>query len=138
MSDARFALDRGSWTTITAMKLVGLDHVQLAMPPGGEDAARAFYAGLLGVPEVPKPAALTQRGGVWFQDDGVKVHLGVEFDFRPARKAHPALLVRGLRELTHRLREAGVVIVEDDLLPGYDRIYVSDPFGNRLELMEAR
>ncbi len=118
------------------MDIIGFDHVQLAMPAGDEDKARAFYFGLLGIPEVPKPAALAQRGGVWFQHGQVKVHLGVEGDFRPARKAHPALLVRDLAALVQRLRDAGVRVVDDDALPGYDRVYVSDPFGNRLELME--
>jgi catechol 2,3-dioxygenase-like lactoylglutathione lyase family enzyme len=120
------------------MVIVGIDHVQLAMPPGAEDDARAFYAELLGFSELPKPAALAQRGGVWFQQGVVKVHLGVEQDFRPARKAHPAFLVRDLAGLVRRLREAHVDVADDDLLPGYDRVYVSDPFGNRLELMEAK
>lgn len=120
------------------MKILGLDHVQLAMPAGEEARARVFYSGLLGIPEVPKPASLAGRGGAWFQEGGVKIHLGVESDFRPARKAHPALLVRGLRDLVRRLRDAGVEIVEDDLMPGYDRVYATDPFGNRLELMETK
>jgi catechol 2,3-dioxygenase-like lactoylglutathione lyase family enzyme len=118
------------------MQILGIDHVQLAMPAGDEDKAREFYSGLLGIPEVPKPAALAQRGGVWFQHGRVKIHLGVERDFRPARKAHPALLVRDLAALVRRLGEAGFRAVEDEALPGYDRVYVSDPFGNRLELME--
>jgi len=118
------------------MRIIGIDHVQLAMPAGEENTARAFYSGLLGLPEVPKPAALTRRGGVWFELGRVKVHLGVERDFRPALKAHPAFLVRDLAELVRRLREAGILVVEDDALAGYDRVYVFDPFGNRLELME--
>jgi catechol 2,3-dioxygenase-like lactoylglutathione lyase family enzyme len=118
------------------MTIVGIDHVQLAMPAGREDEARAFYSGLLGIPERSKPVELAKRGGVWFESGGVKVHLGVETDFRPARKAHPALVVRGLGELVERLRPAGVEVTADDLA-GYDRVYVSDPFGNRLELMEA-
>jgi len=105
------------------------------MPPGREDEARHFYAGLLGVPEKAKPAELAKRGGAWFESDAVKVHIGVEADFRPARKAHPALLVRDLPLLVARLREAGVDVV-DDALAGYFRVYVSDPFGNRLELLE--
>jgi catechol 2,3-dioxygenase-like lactoylglutathione lyase family enzyme len=117
------------------MTVIGIDHVQLAMPAGREDEARAFYAGLLGIPEKPKPEELARRGGVWFESDLVKLHLGVEADFRPARKAHPALLVRELRGLVGRLRAAGVDVVED-ALAGYDRVYVADPFGNRLELME--
>ena len=118
------------------MHLLRIDHVQLAMPRGEEDRARAFYSGLLGIPEVEKPAALATRGGVWFQDGEIKVHLGVESDFRAARKAHPAFLVHDLELLVRRLREAGMPVVEDGLLPGYTRVYVTDPFGNRLELME--
>jgi len=117
------------------MTIVGIDHVQLAMPAGGEDEARRFYTGLLEIPERPKPSELAKRGGAWFENDAVKVHLGVEADFHPARKAHPALLVYGLDALVARLRHAGVKVLEDRL-PGYSRVYVSDPFGNRLELME--
>ena len=118
------------------MQVLGIDHVQLAMAAGGETKALEFYSGLLGIPEVPKPAALAARGGVWFQHGPVKIHLGVERDFRPARKAHPALLVRDLAALVRRLGEAGIGVVEDEALPGYARVYVSDPFGNRLELVE--
>ncbi len=117
------------------MRIIGIDHVQLAMPPGREEEARAFYAALLGIPEKTKPPELAKRGGAWFENGAVKLHLGVEADFRPARKAHPALVVRGLRSLIGRLREAGVHVV-DDPLSGYERVYVADPFGNRLELME--
>lgn len=120
------------------MAIVGIDHVQLAMPAGCEAAAREFYDGLLGIPEIQKPPVLAERGGVWFQSHGVKVHLGVDRDFRPARKAHPALLVQDLPAMVRRLRDAGVAIADDELLPGYDRVYVTDPFGNRLELMEER
>ncbi|HEX4439837.1 MAG TPA: VOC family protein [Thermoanaerobaculia bacterium] len=118
------------------MPIVGIEHLQLAMPEGEEDRARVFYSGLLGIPEVAKPAQLAKRGGAWFEDGAVRVHLGVERDFRPARKAHPAFLVRNLAELTRRLRGAGVEVVDDGLLPGYARVYVADPFGNRIELME--
>lgn len=118
------------------MPIVAIDHVQLAMPAGGEDEARRFYAGLLGIPEVPKPPHLAARGGCWFESTTVKVHLGVEVDFRPARKAHPALLVEGLPALVEDLRAAGVDLVDDEPLEGYDRVYVTDPFGNRLELLE--
>jgi catechol 2,3-dioxygenase-like lactoylglutathione lyase family enzyme len=114
-----------------AVEIRGLDHVQLAMPAGGEADARAFYAGLLGFTEVPKPEHLAGRGGCWFEAGEAKVHLGVDHDFRPARKAHPALLVRGLGALAARLREAGVATVE-----GEDGVYVDDPFGNRVELLE--
>jgi catechol 2,3-dioxygenase-like lactoylglutathione lyase family enzyme len=113
-----------------------IDHVQLAMPAGEEDAAVAFYAGLLGIPRRTKPPHLADRGGCWFEDGDVKLHLGVEADFRPARKAHPALLVSDLSALVGRLTEAGIAVHDDEPLEGYHRVYVSDPFGNRIELME--
>jgi catechol 2,3-dioxygenase-like lactoylglutathione lyase family enzyme len=118
--------------------VIGLDHIQLAMPAGREPEARAFYAELLGIPEIPKPPALAARGGVWFERGAVKIHLGVDPDFRPARKAHPGLLIRGLGALTERLRRAGYAIVDDEPLEGHLRVYVHDPFGNRLELLEPR
>jgi catechol 2,3-dioxygenase-like lactoylglutathione lyase family enzyme len=117
------------------MKIVGIDHIQLAMPAAEEAKARAFYAGLLGIPERAKPTVLAARGGAWFESPHVKIHLGVEGEFRPARKAHPALLVAGLSELAAALRAAGYEVA-DDPLEGNARIYVSDPFGNRLELIE--
>jgi catechol 2,3-dioxygenase-like lactoylglutathione lyase family enzyme len=120
-----------------ATQVIGIEHVQLAMPAGREAEARAFYAGLLGIAEIEKPPELATRGGAWFEDGTLKIHLGVETDFRPARKAHPALLVRGLRDLVARLQAAGVEVV-DEPLPGCDRVYVADPFGNRIELMEPR
>ena len=116
--------------------IVGIDHVQLAMPAGREDDARGFYERLLGIPEVPKPPALAKRGGAWFESGQIKIHIGVESDFRAARKAHPGLLVYNLRDLVRRLSDAGIQVVEDEPLTGYDRVYVDDPFGNRLELME--
>jgi catechol 2,3-dioxygenase-like lactoylglutathione lyase family enzyme len=118
------------------VRVEAIDHVQLAMPAGREEEARAFYEGLLGIPEQPKPSHLAARGGCWFESDAVKVHLGVEADFRPAKKAHPALLVHHLGALVRMLSDAGVDIVDDEPLEGYDRVYVSDPFGNRLELLE--
>lgn len=118
------------------MVLRAIDHVQLAMPRGGEPSARAFYSELLGLPETPKPPRLAARGGCWFESDSVKIHLGVEQDFRPARKAHPALLVAGLASLVEKLAQAGVEIVDDEPLDGYQRVYAYDPFGNRLELLE--
>lgn len=105
------------------------------MPAGEEGKARAFYADVLGVPEVSKPAELAARGGAWFESAQVKIHLGVEREFRPARKAHPGLLVEGLDELATRLRGAGYEVA-DEPLNGRPRIYVHDPFGNRLELIE--
>ncbi|WP_299206896.1 VOC family protein [uncultured Tateyamaria sp.] len=113
-----------------------IDHVQLAMPQGEEDAARAFYAGVLGLSEVSKPENLAKRGGCWFQRGGVKVHLGVMQDFRPAAKAHPAFVVDDLSEMRGRCDAAGVACVDDQPLEGFARTYVFDPFGNRIELME--
>src|SRR5262245_15940454 len=122
----------------TLARILSIEHVQLAMPQGEEEKARAFYSGLLGLPEVAKPAELAMRGGAWFERGAVKVHLGVEAEFRAAKKAHPAFLVHDLEGLARRLREAGVEVVEDGLIPGYERVYVTDPFGNRLELMERK
>lgn len=113
----------------------GLDHVQLAAPAGCESAARAFYGDLLGLAEIPKPPALAGRGGVWFQVGAQGMHIGVESSFTPARKAHPALLVRNLDALAKRLAAAGVEVTWDDDLPGYRRFYAYDPWGNRLELL---
>ncbi|HEY0799756.1 MAG TPA: VOC family protein [Steroidobacteraceae bacterium] len=118
------------------MRLTRIDHVQLAMPAGGEELARAFYEGVLGVKEVPKPANLAKRGGCWFEREDLKIHLGVDADFRPARKAHLALLVADLPVLQEKLRGLGYALKEDEPLEGYHRIYVDDPFGNRIELME--
>jgi catechol 2,3-dioxygenase-like lactoylglutathione lyase family enzyme len=120
------------------MQILAIDHVQLAMPAGCEAEARAFYEGVLGIPEVRKPASLVGRGGCWFERGAVKIHLGVEAEFRAARKAHPALVVEDLAALKAALGAAGIVVKSDELLPGYDRIYVSDPFGNRLEFLEPR
>ncbi|OLP58048.1 glyoxalase [Xaviernesmea oryzae] len=118
------------------MSILGLDHVQLAMPEGGEEAARGFYAGLLGMAEEQKPAALAGRGGCWFKAGSARVHLGVEADFRPARKAHPALLVDDLAAMEVRFAEAGIPVKHDVPLDGYDRLHVQDPFENRIELMQ--
>ncbi len=106
------------------------------MPAGRETLAREFYTGILGLTEIPKPANLAKRGGAWFEGGTLRVHLGVEADFRPAKKAHPAFLVRQLDALTQHLQRAGVAVVTDEPLDGYNRIYVSDPFGNRIELLE--
>jgi len=120
------------------MHIEGIDHVQLAMPAGEEDVARQFYSGLLGIPEVPKPTDLARRGGVWFESDRIKVHLGIDPDFRPARKAHPGLIVADLRTLVRNLQDNGIEVTEAEPLEGYDHVYVADPFGNRIELMEPR
>ncbi len=118
------------------MTVVGIDHVQLAMPVGREDDARRSYSGLLGIPEASKPAALASRGGVWFERGSLKVHLGVEADFKAARKAHPGLLVDEFDAFVARLRAAAVVVAADDALNGRRRAYIDDPFGNRSELIE--
>jgi catechol 2,3-dioxygenase-like lactoylglutathione lyase family enzyme len=118
------------------MRIKSIDHVQLAMPPGREAEARKFYGGLLGLPEKRKPPPLAKRGGCWFERGALKVHLGVEADFRPARKAHPAFLVEGLDRLRAALQAAGYAVRTDEPLAGFERIFVDDPFGNRIELME--
>jgi catechol 2,3-dioxygenase-like lactoylglutathione lyase family enzyme len=120
---------------VSAARITRLDHVQLAMPEGGEARAREFYQEALGIPEVPKPAYLAKRGGCWFERDELKIHLGVDRDFRPAGKAHPALLVVGLEELATQLRARGYDVQLDERLAGHLRYYVRDPFGNRIELM---
>jgi catechol 2,3-dioxygenase-like lactoylglutathione lyase family enzyme len=116
--------------------VVALDHLQLAMPRGGETEARVFYGEILGLEELIKPPHLAVRGGVWFALGTQQLHLGVESDFHPARKAHPAFLVSDLPKLRTKLEKRGFDPYEDEPLAGYDRCYVADPFGNRLELME--
>ena len=125
MTHRTFALDR-------------LHHVQLAIPSGGEARCREFWGGLLGMEELEKPPELAARGGCWFRGGGVEVHLGVEEDFAPARKAHPGFLVGDLRALATTLEAAEVEVTWDDEFPGHDRFYASDPFGNRLEFLEPR
>jgi catechol 2,3-dioxygenase-like lactoylglutathione lyase family enzyme len=114
-----------------------LHHVQVAMPAGEESRAEAFYAGVLDMERVAKPEALAGRGGAWFRAGGVELHLGVEEPFRPARKAHPAFLVDDLDALRARVESAGGEIEEQPPLPGYRRFHAFDPFGNRLEFLEA-
>jgi catechol 2,3-dioxygenase-like lactoylglutathione lyase family enzyme len=119
------------------VRLIGLHHVQLAMPAGEEDKARAFYTGLLLMDEVVKPATLAGRGGCWFERGTLRIHLGVEAPFTPARKAHPALQVVDLDAWAELLKAGGAQVVPDAALPGYRRFYTADPFGNRIELLEA-
>ena len=126
---------RGARMHTVTPEIVRLDHVQLAMPPGGEDRAEAFYAGLLGLERVPKPEPLAARGGCWFVRGPIAVHLGVEEDFRPARKAHPALVVRGLPALEAALSAAGVEVRQNPEREPGRGAYVDDPFGNRIELI---
>ncbi|SDE12719.1 VOC family protein [Limimaricola pyoseonensis] len=114
-----------------------LHHVQLAMPQGGEAAARGFYGDLLGLEEEAKPEALKERGGVWFRAPGLRLHLGVETPFVPARKAHPAFRVADLDAAVAGLEKAGVACRPDIDLPGLRRVYLADPFGNRIEICQA-
>ena len=106
------------------------------MPAGREAAAVEFYEGLLGIPHVPKPSHLARRGGCWFERGDLKVHLGVDKEFRSATKAHPAFIVDDVRALAETIAAAGFAVIDDQPLDGYDRVYVHDPFGNRIELME--
>ncbi len=117
--------------------LDAIDHLQLAAPAGCEDAARRFFGELLGLEELEKPESLRSRGGVWFRVGAQQLHVGVEADFTPARKAHPAFSVSGYDELQDRLRGAGVEVTDDGSIPGVRRCYVADPWGNRIELVAA-
>lgn len=123
-------------TTLTLGRITGLDHVQLAMPHGGEQAARAFYCAVLGMTEIEKPGHLAVSGGCWFESGGAQVHLGVEEGFVPSRKAHPALLVDDLSKVIDRLENHGVPFSQGKPLAGYIRGDITDPFGNRIELMQ--
>lgn len=116
-------------------EFTAIDHVQLAMPAGGEERARAFYRDTLGLTEVPKPPLLAARGGAWFASECVQLHLGVEKDFRPAQKAHPALRVLGYDELLAALQKANVPVREDHEIAGVRRAHITDPFGNRIEVI---
>ena len=122
---------------INKMKILSIDHVQIAMPEEQEENARAFYINILGFIEIPKPAELAKRGGVWFRSGSAHLHIGVESDFHPARKAHPAFLVDNLDAILEKVQLAGY---EWDLsqpaLEGFKRAHIFDPFGNRIELME--
>ncbi|MGW6055298.1 glyoxalase [Streptomyces sp. NPDC055189] len=122
--------------------LTGIDHVQLAAPPGSEPELRSFYWGVLGMTEIPKPGELASRGGCWFLAGAgagaVQLHLGIEADFRPARKAHPGLRVRGISAYAERLSSRGVAVTWDYALPGHRRFYAEDPVGNRLEFLEPQ
>jgi catechol 2,3-dioxygenase-like lactoylglutathione lyase family enzyme len=126
----------GIMTASGTFSLAKLHHVQLAIPAGSEDACRRFWGDTLGMTELAKPPALAARGGCWFGGGGVEIHLGVESDFGPARKAHPGILVSGLKDLAARLESAGIPVKWDDEMPGYERFYAADPFGNRLEFLQ--
>ena len=115
-----------------------LHHVLLAIPVGGEEQCRSFWQGVLGMTELDKPPALAARGGCWFRSGGMEVHLGVEQDFVPARKAHPAILVTDLTAFAGHLQARGVPVTWDDNFPGFRRFYADDPFGNRLEFLQSK
>lgn len=117
---------------------VRLHHVQLAIPAGSEAQCRRFWRDIVGMTELEKPSGLAARGGCWFRGGGVEVHLGVEEDFAPARKAHPGILVENLHSLAARLEAAGTQVIWDGEFPGHERFYSYDLLGNRLEFMEAR
>ena len=119
----------------SAAEFLAIDHVQLAMPAGQEEKARAFFGGVLRMTEIPKPAELAKRGGCWFQSGAVQIHLGVEADFRPARKAHPAVRCKNYGMLLASLAAAGVSTAEANDIPGVKRCHIYDPFGNRIELV---
>jgi catechol 2,3-dioxygenase-like lactoylglutathione lyase family enzyme len=120
-----------------AVRVTGIDHVQVAAPAGCESEARAFYGELLGLDELPKPEPLRARGGCWFRAGGQQLHVGVEDPFAAARKAHPGFVVDDLEALRARLRGAGREPRDDDSIPGTRRFYAEDPFGNRLEFRQA-
>lgn len=113
-----------------------IHHVQLGASVGSEDAARSFWVGVVGLTEIAKPPALATRGGCWFRGRGIEIHVGIEDNFHPARKAHPGIVVRRLDALARRLVAAGHSVAPDDALPGMRRFYTADPFGNRLEFLE--
>jgi catechol 2,3-dioxygenase-like lactoylglutathione lyase family enzyme len=122
---------------MATVPFTAIDHVQLAMPPSREEVARQFYRDLLGMTEIPKPPELAKRGGCWFESGEGQIHLGVEKDFHPAKKAHPALRCRNYAAFLQRLSEARVDVNEVDDIPGVRRCHIHDPFGNRIELVEA-
>jgi catechol 2,3-dioxygenase-like lactoylglutathione lyase family enzyme len=119
------------------MTVTGIDHVQVAAPPGCEAEARAFYGELLGLEELAKPEALAARGGCWFSAGGQELHVGVEEPFAPARKAHPSFVVTDLDDVAARLTAKGIDVAYDDRIPGTRRLETTDPFGNRLEFRTA-
>jgi catechol-2,3-dioxygenase len=134
---ARLFRSSNSWNTLILMAIIGLDHVQVAAPIGGEGDARRFYGELLGLAELEKPEALSGRGGAWFACGRQQLHVGVIDDFSPATKAHPALQAhrKDLDLLAERLVAAGSMVQWDDAVPGLRRFYTADPWGNRIELL---
>lgn len=114
---------------------LGLHHVQLAIPRDGEDTARRFFVGVMGLTEIRKPPVLAARGGLWVRGDQLEIHLGVEDDFRPARKAHPGILVQDIDAMAARFDAGNVAVTWDDNVPGFRRFYVTDPYENRIEFL---
>ncbi len=125
------------YTFVVSFRIAAINHIQIAAPKGSELAARKFYGELLDMTEIEKPAELRARGGCWFQCGAQQLHIGIEADFRPAKKAHPAFNVVDLEALRRSLQAAGVAVVENATLPGVTRFYAEDPFGNRLEFLSA-
>lgn len=119
-------------------RIEGFHHVLLAIPEGGEEQCREFWGQMLGLTELAKPETLIGRGGCWFRGDGIEIHLGVEADFSPTRKAHPAILVTDLVALANRFEANDVALTWDDAFLGFDRFYANDPFGNRIEFLQPR
>ena len=119
-------------------RITHLDHIQIAAPPGCEEAAKEFYGAILGLREIEKPEALRSRGGCWFECGSQQLHVGVEQDFRPAKKAHPAFVAADLDELRRELLARGCKVVEDASIPEARRFFTDDPWGNRLEIVEQR
>lgn len=113
-----------------------IDHIQLAAPKGCEEDARTFYGKILGLTEIPKPENLAKRGGCWFQFGKQEIHIGVQEDFIPAKKAHPGLIVKNLNELRAHLITFGIEIKSEPPIAGRERFFVADPFGNRIEFLE--
>ena len=118
------------------MPILSIDHVQVAIPAASEDRARAFYSGILGFTEIDKPPQMAERKSIWFVTGAVSLHLGVEPDFTPAKRAHPAFVVAGLDKILAACERAGIATKPDTSFAGFRRVHVFDPFGNRLELME--
>ncbi|SDZ14133.1 VOC family protein [Thermoactinomyces sp. DSM 45892] len=119
-----------------AFQLEGLDHIQLAAPADSEETARTFFSDILGMNEIPKPDNLKKRGGVWFSVGAQQLHIGIQKDFSPAKKAHPAFQVKNLEGLREQLIQNDIVVIDDEPLEGANRFYVHDPFGNRIEFLE--
>jgi catechol 2,3-dioxygenase-like lactoylglutathione lyase family enzyme len=118
------------------MAILRIEHVQVAIPVGGEDRARTFYAGILGFVEVEKPVAMAKRNSIWFTAGSVSLHLGLEPDFHPAKRAHPALVVDNMDQILAACQRAAITVKPDVSFNGFRRVHLFDPFGNRLELME--